>query len=89
MPKVTFAAHVQRHVPVPEMTVDAATLKVALNQVFAAYPAVKDYIVDEQGSLRKHVTIYFDGERVRDRMHLSDAVRADSHIYVLQALSGG
>jgi hypothetical protein len=46
-------------------------------------------VLDEQGELRKHVVIFIDGERVRDRRRLSDPVRTASQIYVLQALTGG
>ena len=44
---------------------------------------------DERGRLRKHVTIWIDGERVRDREELGDALGPDSEVHILQALSGG
>jgi hypothetical protein len=34
------------------------------------------------------VAIFVDGARVQDRERLSDAVRPESEIYVLQALTG-
>jgi molybdopterin synthase sulfur carrier subunit len=46
-------------------------------------------VLDEQGHLRKHVVIFVDGQRVRDRELLSDPVRDSSEVYVLQALTGG
>ena len=44
---------------------------------------------DDQGALRKHVTIFMNSEMIRDRKGLSDPVRENSDIYVAQALSGG
>ena len=35
------------------------------------------------------MTIFVDGQMIRDRAKLSDAVTETSTIYVLQALSGG
>jgi sulfur-carrier protein len=89
MPRVVFTSSLQRHVTCAETQVAAGTLREALAQVFAAQPQVRDYIVDEQGELRKHVVVFIDGARVRDRAHLSDPVREASEIHVLQALTGG
>lgn len=89
MPKVVFASHVQRHVPAPDATVEGATVRTALDAVFANNRPLRGYVLDDQGHLRKHVVIFVDGARIVDRQGLSDGVRADSEIYVLQALSGG
>jgi molybdopterin synthase sulfur carrier subunit len=64
-------------------------LGAALGEVFAAHPRVRDYVLDEQGELRRHVVVFIDGQRVRDRRGLSDAIGEASEIYVLQALTGG
>ncbi len=73
----------------PAMTVDGVTLKDALAAVFAANPALRSYVVDDQGALRRHVQVFVDGGLARDRMGLSDPLGPDSEIYVFQALSGG
>jgi hypothetical protein len=46
-------------------------------------------VLDEQGHLRKHVVIFVDGARVRERETLSDPVATAREIHVLQALTGG
>ena len=89
MALVVFASSIQRHVSVPEHQVDAPTVGAALAAVFSRQARLQTYILDEQGHLRKHVTIFIDGRRVRDPVGLSDPVRPDSEIYVVQALSGG
>lgn len=89
MPKVIFASHVQRHVPAPDRVVDGETVRDALEAVFAGNRPLRGYVLDDQGHLRKHVVIFVDGARIVDRQGLSDSVRTDSEIYVLQALSGG
>lgn len=89
MPRIVFTSNLQRHVTVPERYVEAATVAQALAAVFAETPQVRDYVVDEQGSVRKHIAIYVDGRRIADRTRLSDAVGPHSEICVFQALSGG
>lgn len=69
--------------------VTATTVGAALADAFARVPAVKGYVVDEQGRVRKHVAVFVDGKQIADRARLDDAVGAASEIYVLQALSGG
>jgi molybdopterin synthase sulfur carrier subunit len=89
MPKVVFTSQLQRHVPSPTCDVEGDTVRAALDAVFAEHRALRSYVLDDQGSLRKHVVVFIDGTRVQDRERLSDAVRPDSEIHVLQALTGG
>lgn len=89
MPRVVFTSNLQRYVAVPEREVIASTLAQALAAVFADAPEARDYVLDEQGHVRRHVHIYVDGRRIADRERLTDAVGPASEIFVLQALSGG
>ena len=89
MPRVVFTSNLQRHVASPERDVRGATVAQALEAIFAEAPKVREYVLDEQGHVRKHVAIYVDGKRIADRMRLTDPVGERSEIYVMQALSGG
>jgi molybdopterin synthase sulfur carrier subunit len=89
MPTVAFTANLKRHVDCPTVTVDGTTVYEALERVFAERPVLRGYVVDERGVLRKHMAVFVDGEPIRDRTRLSDAVGSSSEIYVMQALSGG
>jgi sulfur-carrier protein len=86
---ITFTQQLARFLPVPELDVDAATLRGALDQAFAGNPRLGAYVLDDQGHLRENVVVFIDGRRSRDRVLLDDALRPDSRIYILQALSGG
>jgi hypothetical protein len=57
--------------------------------VFGDNERARGYVLDEHGALRHHMLVFVDGEMIRDRVHLSDAVPPDGEVYVLQALSGG
>ncbi|CAG9252691.1 MoaD/ThiS family protein [Paraburkholderia unamae] len=89
MAHIFFAASIQRHVAMPEREIDAHTLGEALEAVFTTQPRLRGYILDDQGALRKHLAVFVDGRRVRDRERLSDAIGEQSRVYVVQALSGG
>lgn len=88
MPTVEFAQAIQTHVPVPPTAVAGATVREALDAVFAQVPRLRGYIVDEHGRLRFHVAVFVDGKAVSDRA-LGTPVAATSRIFVVQALSGG
>jgi molybdopterin synthase sulfur carrier subunit len=82
MPKVTFTANIQRHVPCPDAVVPGSTIRAVLDAVFVGNPRARSYVLDDRGALRKHMAIYLDGEIVHP---VADA----SVIHVFQALSGG
>jgi hypothetical protein len=46
-------------------------------------------VLDDQGHLRANVVAFIDGARCHERVVLADALKADSEVYVMQALSGG
>lgn len=89
MPTVTFTPNLKRHVECPTEVVAGATVREVLDVVFAANPRLRGYVLDDQGALRKHMSVFVDGTQISDRERLSDPVRATSEIYVMQALSGG
>lgn len=89
MPRVVFTPNLQRHIHCPAMVVDGETVAAALETAFAQQPRLRGYIVDEHGRLRRHVNVFVNAERIRDRTCLSDRVAPDAEIFVMQALSGG
>jgi hypothetical protein len=89
MPRVVFTENLQRHVDCPPSDVPGATLREVLDAVFATNDRARGYVLDEHGSVRKHMVVFVNGEMVRDRTNLSDPVPADAEVYVMQALSGG
>ncbi len=89
MAKVVFTPNIQRHVACPATEADGESVGEVLAAVFRGNARVRGYVLDDQGGLRKHMTIFVDGRLVRDRTRLSDPVDATSTIYVFQALSGG
>lgn len=89
MARVVFTKNLQRHVPCPPTVAPGVTVREVLDHVFAENPRLRGYVVNERGALRKHMSIFLDGELIIDRRALSDQVTPESEIYVMQALSGG
>ncbi|MGO9773756.1 MAG: hypothetical protein ACLPSW_30265 [Roseiarcus sp.] len=89
MARVVFTANLRRHIDCPEMEADGATVREALDAVFANNVLLRGYVLDDQAALRRHMGVIVDGNALRDRRSLSDPVGPTSRIYVLQALSGG
>ena len=89
MPVVEFAPALTRHVACAPQTVDGATLRSALTQAFAAAPALKGYVLDEQGCVRKHVAVFINARMIASRTHLDIPLAAQDKVMVIQALTGG
>lgn len=89
MPRVVFTSNLQLHVAVPPSQVTGATVREALDAVFADHPRARLYVLDERGTVRRHMVIFVNGAQINDRETLSDPVPSDGEIYVAQALSGG
>lgn len=89
MPTVRFTENIQRHLACPVRQVDGATVREVLDSYFAANGRARGYVLDDQGRLRQHMAAFVDGRQIRDRHGLSDAVRPDGTVDIVQALSGG
>ncbi len=89
MAQIHFTQQLGRFMRVPQVESDARHLRAGLETAFAAHPRLRAYVLDDQGHLRENVVIFIDGKRSRDPVLLDDPLRADSRVYVLQALSGG
>ena len=89
MALVRFTQNIQRHVVCPSQEMSGETLRAVLDNYFRDNERARGYVLDEQGRVRQHMVVFIDGELVRDREALSDPVRPNSAIDVIQALSGG
>ena len=89
MPIVEFAPALTRHVPCPRQELPPGTLAAVLDKAFAAAPALRGYVLDEQGAVRKHVAVFVNGEMIASRRELGQPLGSGDRIMVIQALTGG
>uniref|UniRef100_UPI004047D74E MoaD/ThiS family protein n=1 Tax=Roseivirga sp. TaxID=1964215 RepID=UPI004047D74E len=90
MPTVKFTSNLKRFYPnLAPLQVKGNTVAEVLKEVEANHAGLRDYIVDENGVLRKHVNIFIGNDMVSDRQTLQDALAENDEVYIMQALSGG
>jgi molybdopterin synthase sulfur carrier subunit len=89
MAEIHFTSHLRNLVPEGPISASGVTVGEALDNLVAAQPHVRGYVLDDQGRLRKHVCIFADGERLAHGVALSRQIGPDTKLYVMQALSGG
>jgi sulfur carrier protein ThiS len=89
MPIIEFTDNLTRQTKAPRSSVEGATVRECLQAVFAQYPTLRGYVLEDQQAVRQHVVVFVDGTAIRDRRMQSDVVRPKSEIFVMQALSGG
>ncbi len=89
MVTVEFAPALTRHVPCPPQQVAVGTLAEALDRSFQAAPALRAYVLDEQGAVRKHVAVFVNAQLIANRSNLDIALREGDKVMVIQALTGG
>ena len=92
MPVVTLASALARWLPdgsARSVVVNATTVRDALSELFAVYPTLRGYVLDERGNVRHHVVVYVGGDAVRDKADLSQPLPATAEVHIFQALSRG
>lgn len=88
--KVHFTPALKRFVPdLDSIEVQGKTVAEVIRNIESVYPGLTDYIVEENGTLRKHVNIFINDTFISDRKTLTDSVRETDEIHIIQALSGG
>jgi molybdopterin converting factor small subunit len=90
MATIQFTSNLKRFFPsLDKMQIEALTIKELVEELDKKHEGIKTYILDEQGALRKHVNIFVSGALIIDRQALSDTIKPDDEVFILQALSGG
>jgi len=90
--KVELTRHLYTFFPGLEgsdLVVEASTVAQVVHELEKIAPGFAFYVCDELGRLRRHVNIFVEEERIADRRRLSDPVKANSRVFIMQALSGG
>lgn len=92
MTNVQFAKAFRRHVDCPDVAIPASagsTVGDVLATYFDQHPAVRTYLLDDVGALRRHVTVFLDDNQLTHLDAMATTVSPDGTIHVFQALSGG
>lgn len=71
------------------VTGDGATLEACLAHMEAAYPGIKERVMDESGQLRRFVNIYVNGDDVRFINGLGTPLKDGDEVSIVPAVAGG
>lgn len=97
MAKVVLASALARWLPQAvagdggevSLAVPGGTVADVFERLFSQYPVLRGYVVDERGTLRRHVALFVDGSAIHHNSNLRQALGEQSEIHIMQALSGG
>ena len=66
-----------------------ATVGEVLNELYARHGELKDRVADEDGTLRRFVNVFLDGEDIRFLDGLDTPVPEGAELQILPAVAGG
>jgi len=90
MTSIKFTSALKRFYPdLDDFEMEGKNVSELLEKIDTKYSGIKNYLVDDRGALRKHVNIFVDGELILDREKMTDTLKNESEVFIMQALSGG
>jgi molybdopterin converting factor small subunit len=72
-----------------ELSVSAASVRAALEQLEHSHPQLYRSVCDDTGALRRHVNLFVNTANVRDENGLDTALSAGDILTIMPAVSGG
>ena len=72
-----------------EVTVNAANVGEALEQLESAHNGIKARICDEQGNVRRFVNVFVNDEDIRFLDNLATPLKDGDHLSIIPAIAGG
>jgi len=72
-----------------DISLDAATVSIAVRQLAEQYPDLQRHLFDESGKLRSFVNIYLNDEDIRSFDGVNTAVKDGDVLMLIPAIAGG
>ena len=72
-----------------QLTVSAATVRAALEQLERSHPPLYRSVCDETGAVRRHVNLFVNSDNIRDGAGLDTSLASGDVITIMPAVSGG
>lgn len=71
------------------VTADGSTVEALMTSLEAAYPGIRERLVDESGQIRRFVNIYVNGDDVRFLEGTQTALKDGDEVSIVPAVAGG
>jgi molybdopterin synthase sulfur carrier subunit len=97
-PSTTRTPTVTIHVPgalrdrcggAAQLSIAAATVQTALDEIECRHPSLWSGVCDETGRVRRHINVFVNTSHMRDLNGLSTSLAQGDEIIILPAVSGG
>jgi sulfur-carrier protein len=86
MPKLILMGSIRQYAGgLDAAAVEAGTVRAAVAALETAHPAMRGWVVDEQGALRRHVKLFVGGKAVT----LESSLGPREELTIVGAISGG
>lgn len=86
MPRVILTGSIRQHAGgLGQIEVESETVRAAIGALEQAHPALRGWVIDERGALRRHVKLFHRGASVS----LDAPLAPDAELHVVAAISGG
>ena len=72
-----------------ELTLSAATVRAALEQLERSHPPLYRSVCDETGAVRRHVNLFVNCDNIRDGAGLDTSLASGDILTIMPAVSGG
>ena len=72
-----------------EVDVTASTVREAVDAVAERYPQLRTHVFDAQGQIRRHFTIFVNGEQIRDLNGADTALTVSDKVILMASSAGG
>ncbi len=72
-----------------QLTVDAATVREAVEKLTEAFPKLRQHLFREDGQLRSFVNLYLGDEDVRHLQGLDTPLAPDAELTIVPSVAGG
>lgn len=68
---------------------DRGSVGAVLSDLWRKRASLRDRILNEQGEIRQHVNIFYEGRDIRRMNGLETEIAEDAEIHIFNAVSGG
>jgi molybdopterin converting factor small subunit len=85
MPTIHLPSQLAARAGVADVDLDAGCVADALASLVSSHPSLAGWVTDEQGTLRRHVSVFVNDARA----DLDTALAAADRVYIVPAISGG
>ena len=72
-----------------KVTGGGSTVAELIEQLDAAYPGLRDKIVEDDGEIRRFVNVFVNGQNIRKLQGAATAVKDGDEIGIVPAMAGG